>query len=324
MKKFIIILLLLSNFSFAQIYYSHYLDATSEWRILHRDTNGVPPYQNLRYETVFFNGAEDIGGFTYYKMFRTYFNIGYEYDFSAIIYPQSSNITQFMGYFREDPDGKFYTKNSIGSEVLYFDNQVLLNAQVGGVYFMHPDGLTSPTCTTQNAGTLTIDGLNLKTLFSGNDFLSGGSAVEGVGMVFNDCYAPNFIDANYGGMFPRIHCYTKQGQTYSFYGTYNLPSNIGQISCDTFPLADRTGLGINVFGTNEISMYPNPTSTTVSISSKDALDAITVYDIQGRKMQTNSVAGTETTIDISHLQNGTYLVEVITINGKSVSKLIKN
>lgn len=312
------------NLSFSQIYYSHYLDQTSEWRVLNRNSSSSPPYQDFRYETVFFDGYEDINGFTYHKMYKTYYSIGYTYDFSAIAYPQSSNLTQFVGYLREDNTGKFYMKYSVGSsEIVYFDNQILINAQIGNHYFQHYDGLTNPSCPIVTISSMTINGLNSKILFSSSDIFSGGSAIEGVGMVFNDCYAPTFVDNNYAGMFARIHCYTKQGQTYSFYGTYSLPNNIAQISCSTFPNADRQSLNSENFNQSQVAIYPNPAINTITLSSNDRINLIVVYDIQGREIQTKSVYGTDVTMDVSNLQAGTYLIQIKTDKGKTTSKLIK-
>lgn len=315
-------MLMICNRSVSQIFYSHYLDQTSEWSVLNRDTNNM--LQNLRYETIFFSGFEDINGLTYHKMYKTYYSIGYSYDFSAIAYPQSSNFTQFIGYFREDNTGKFYIKYSVGSnEIIYFDNQGVINSQVGGDYFQHYDGSTNPYCPSGSIGSMVIAGLNSKTLFSGTDVFSGGSAIEGVGMIFNDCYAPTFVDNNYAGPFKRIHCYTKQGQTYSFYGNYNLPNNIAQINCSTFPVANRQNLNNTLFDESKVYIYPNPAESSVTIASKDRMISIIVFDIHGRQILTNNVNGTEIAIDVSNFEKGSYLVQVNTENGNSISKLIK-
>ena len=129
MKKILklIALLLISNFGYSQIYYSNYLDATSEWREIEK--HGEAAYQDITFRTIFLEGLENINGYTYYKMYQTYYKIGYDIGYTTILYPQTANTTQFIGYFREDPNGKFYLYIN-GSDTVYFDNQTVLNAQI--------------------------------------------------------------------------------------------------------------------------------------------------------------------------------------------------
>ena len=322
MKKLLklMVLLLVCNFGYSQIYYSNYLDATSEWKIINRDTN--TGFQNFRYETLFFDGFENIGGYIYYKMYRTYYYIGYEYDYSSVIYPQSSNFTQFVGYFREDNTGKFFMKYDVNSsDIVYFDNQLLLNTQLGDNYFLHYDGLTNQYCSTSTINSMLISGLNSKMIFSGTDILSGGSALEGVGMIFNDCFTPMSIDNN-GGMYSRIHCYTKQGQSYAFYNNYHLP-NFVLVDCNSFPNANRQGLSTLTYENSNFKVFPNPANTIVNITSNNKnIKEITLSDMQGRLLKTIEVNNINTQLDISNYQTGTYLITIKTDYGTSNSKLI--
>jgi len=323
MKKLLklMVLLLVYNLGYSQTYYTHYLDATSEWKIINRDTNAG--FQNFRYETWFFDGFENINGYTYYKMYKTYYYVGYEYDYSSVIYPQSSNFTQFIAYFREDNTGKFFIKYDVSSnDIVYFDNQILLNTQLGDNYFLHYDGLTNSYCSTSTINSMLISGLNSKMIFSGTDILSGGSALEGIGMIFNDCFTPMSIDNN-GGMYSRIHCYTKQGQIYSFYNDYYLPNNIGLINCNTFPNANRQGLSTLTYENSSFKVFPNPAKTIVNITSNNKnIKEITLSDMQGRILKTENINNTNAQIDISNYQSGTYLITIKTDYGTSNSKLI--
>jgi hypothetical protein len=68
--------------------------------------------------------------------------------------------------------------------------------------------------------------------------------------------------------------------------------------------------------------YPNPTSgiVTVQNTSIQAGDIIEIYDMNGQLVQQFSAAEKQTTIDLSALKRGTYILKV---NGKQV-KIIKN
>jgi len=68
------------------------------------------------------------------------------------------------------------------------------------------------------------------------------------------------------------------------------------------------------------SLYPNPTNTnfTITLSDLDTLQKATIYNSLGQEVLTS----TRTTIDVSSLSKGVYVVEVQTSTGKGSEKLI--
>lgn len=73
---------------------------------------------------------------------------------------------------------------------------------------------------------------------------------------------------------------------------------------------------------NLVGMYPNPTSNIVNISTKNGLQVtnVSVYTMTGQKVLERS----STTLDVSNLTNGIYMVKVQTANGKAFTqKLVK-
>ena len=76
---------------------------------------------------------------------------------------------------------------------------------------------------------------------------------------------------------------------------------------------------------NMISIYPNPTSGIVTISSSQAIENINVFDITGKLVynQTKTDKHIYTEIDLSGLANGVYLIQTQTANGElSKSKVV--
>ncbi|MDR0833390.1 MAG: leucine-rich repeat protein [Candidatus Symbiothrix sp.] len=75
-------------------------------------------------------------------------------------------------------------------------------------------------------------------------------------------------------------------------------------------------------GNGTLKSYPNPTSGTVTVenASIQAGDKIEIYNINGQLVQQFSAAEKQTTLDLSTLKRGTYILKV---NGKQV-KVIKN
>ncbi len=62
----------------------------------------------------------------------------------------------------------------------------------------------------------------------------------------------------------------------------------------------------------EFSLFPNPATNILNIEFADTVESIDLYDLKGRKILTSS----DTQIDISNLNQGTYFVKVSS-NGKS-------
>lgn len=313
-------MLLISNLGYSQIYYSHYLDATSEWRVI--EHRGEASYHNIYFKTIFFDGLENINGFTYYKMYQTYYTIGYEVDYSSVLYPQSSNVTQFIGYFREDATGKFYLYSN-GTEIIYFDNQSVLNAQIGDFLYGQ---FSQSSCQIDYIGNNILNGINLKQIKcdTTNSNTGTASSVEGVGNIHNSCYSI-WQEDNSLMTFERTYFYSKQGQNLTFYDNVYTPiGTTGYIYYFTFANADHQSLSVKSNENNSIKVFPNPAKTVVTVASNDEnIKEILLCDMQGRLLKTVEVNKLNTQLDISSYQSGTYLITIKTDRGISNSKLIK-
>jgi len=69
-----------------------------------------------------------------------------------------------------------------------------------------------------------------------------------------------------------------------------------------------------------VKIYPNPVSTTFSVTSSDPITSVELYDTLGRKIQ--NFKG-NSTFNIEKLERGVYFVKVQTNKGSSVEKIIK-
>lgn len=76
-----------------------------------------------------------------------------------------------------------------------------------------------------------------------------------------------------------------------------------------------------------VSIYPNPVTDKVTIVKNNAisLDAVTIYDIKGKLLNTIDLKNMEKdkTIDISNLQAGIYILKIKTDNYSFIKRLIK-
>ena len=72
----------------------------------------------------------------------------------------------------------------------------------------------------------------------------------------------------------------------------------------------------------EFSIYPNPASKIVTISSSDemAIDQVNIYNQVGQMVLHQQ--GSDKTVDVGALHPGLYIVEVVSDLGRSIVKLI--
>ena len=97
-----------------------------------------------------------------------------------------------------------------------------------------------------------------------------------------------------------------------------------------FPIITNTvsttfsNLSNSSFGRNELfSIFPNPTKNSLNInllSENEILNSV-IYNLLGQKLISSK---SQQRIDVSSLQQGTYLIEVETKNGMSTKRFIKN
>ncbi|MDD2576500.1 MAG: T9SS type A sorting domain-containing protein [Bacteroidales bacterium] len=75
---------------------------------------------------------------------------------------------------------------------------------------------------------------------------------------------------------------------------------------------------------NSITLYPNPASKEVNISSESVINSIEVFNSLGQSIYQVKVKSKEKTIDISSFSKGVYIIGVSTDKGYIRKKLIKN
>ena len=76
-----------------------------------------------------------------------------------------------------------------------------------------------------------------------------------------------------------------------------------------------------VFENPSVSISPNPVQNMLYINTLDQVREVTVYNLLGKTVLT---AASNNNLDLSHLTNGIYIVNIITDKGSSSHKLTKN
>lgn len=91
--------------------------------------------------------------------------------------------------------------------------------------------------------------------------------------------------------------------TYNINGTLSIPENtIGEL----------------------VNLYPNPTSDVITISSSSEIISIQLVDMSGKLIQSTDTQSTMANLNLSTLKNGVYLLQIETVNGTVIKKVIKN
>lgn len=296
MKKNLLSLLLflVLQLSYSQPY-SHYLDGTCEWKYY---SSGWSINGYYQYDTVYFDGYEVINGVSYYKQYRN------STQTTIWWYGETTSETNLYGpgYVREDPNGSFYYLNTAdNTETLYFDNQTILNTQVGDIY-------PGESCTVQSTQSINLGTTQLKKI---NGVMAGPTrgSIEGVGYLGLPCGTG--FESNYD-----MQCYTKQGNTIQF----------GTIDCNSFPPANRQSLSTpsNTLASS-IVVYPNPSKGPFKIVAYLDYNEIRyiLSNMQGSVVKNGIITSQTQEIDISNFANGVYLLKLEMKDKFYYQKIIK-
>ncbi len=81
--------------------------------------------------------------------------------------------------------------------------------------------------------------------------------------------------------------------------------------------------GVDDFSAANFNVYPNPVQDVLNISTSNSVDAIAVYDVLGKLVLATTPGTISSTIDVSSLQSGVYLVKVTIAGASKTVKVIK-
>ena len=109
-------------------------------------------------------------------------------------------------------------------------------------------------------------------------------------------------------------------------GSYTVTYNVSDASGNSATEVTRTinvesNLSIDENIKNTLKMYPNPAKNSWKISASIIIESIELYDIVGRKVLSDNPKTQDYEINGTLLTKGVY---ILLLNGKEVSRLIKN
>jgi hypothetical protein len=81
--------------------------------------------------------------------------------------------------------------------------------------------------------------------------------------------------------------------------------------------------GIDDVNSANVSLYPNPASSTVTLKGIEGKATVTVVDMNGRKAGEWTVNEGELTIDVTDMAQGAYFVRIVTSHNSIVKRVVK-
>jgi len=226
----------------------------------------------------------------------------------------------------------------LGPDSIYCANEFTLDAGGDGVTYAWSDGSSSQTNTvtvsgnysvtvTSDDGCIVEDDINLTLLETpgvdlGEDFklcisydqtqlLSAGNSFAGY-LWSTGATTPNIVVG--------AGVTTIGNQTYSV----TVTADNGCTGEDAVVVEYSMCVGIDESAnSNTVSLFPNPASDVVSLTSiGENISKVQIFDLTGKMIYTNSPASDRLDVNTSQFASGTYIVKVITNNESATLRLV--
>lgn len=146
---------------------------------------------------------------------------------------------------------------------------------------------------------------------------------------FNFTNMDNFDAGVSVSLFDRFTNKTTDVRTNTVY-TFEMGAGVNQWGKNRFELIlnGKATTGVNNTIANKatnttLSVYPNPATDVlnISLSNGTTIETVNIYNISGKLVNNTKLNGNQ--IDISQLNSGVYMVEVLTANGSFKTKFVK-
>jgi len=195
-----------------------------------------------------------------------------------------------VSYYINKANNCYFANNNFG--VYFSDN------------FIYQPIITNLNFTPQiNDTNIVTDTLNW-TIVYGEYVAHGGEQY----MIIGDFYPDSLTDT--------LHTGTGNGSGYYFIDDVN-------VHCCTCDSTTSLHAGVAEIKQEEITIYPNPTTTTLTITSTDKLKEVRMYNLLGEEILAITPNNNQSTININQFSKGIYFVEIKTEKGVVRKKVVK-
>lgn len=105
--------------------------------------------------------------------------------------------------------------------------------------------------------------------------------------------------------------------------TYYVTQSTGNCESAYHPITVNQVLGTTKPSFNNLSVYPNPAGSVITVSNSDVISHITVRNLLGQRVINQLANASATQVNIGALSAGTYILQVNTAKGSKTVKVIK-
>ena len=100
---------------------------------------------------------------------------------------------------------------------------------------------------------------------------------------------------------------------------------VGTGNCASLPIEVKVTitLGLNDLDLAALKYYPNPAESQLTVSYKDVIKSLEVFDLSGKLIKTQAFESNDVRLDVSTLSAGTYMIKVRTNAGSQFIKIVK-
>lgn len=100
-------------------------------------------------------------------------------------------------------------------------------------------------------------------------------------------------------------------------------ANWGQVEDYSIEVTKGTGVSVRENALAGFSYFPNPSSGVVQLESAKSIESVSLYNLVGQQVFTVVVGATASSLDVSHLSAGTYIMKVIANGEMGTYKFLK-
>lgn len=213
-----------------------------------------------------------------------------------------------IGGLRENEQKQvFYYNNAQNQSILLYD----FSLSVGDTFDFNTGSDSNIPFIIRSIDTVTYNGWKTRRFELVTDVQFAGIWIEGIGNREGLVFGLHYNTAQNWGA---VRCYLHNNEL--IYSDYTR----GGEDC-TNPL---TSLNETSLEDLSITLYPNPASEEVYLSSENIILSVDIFNFLGQKIYQTEVKATEKKLSTQSLSKGVYMVGVNTDKGYIVKKLIKN
>jgi hypothetical protein len=106
--------------------------------------------------------------------------------------------------------------------------------------------------------------------------------------------------------------------------TYYAVSSAGTCNSAALAVTANVTLSVGGFDNASFNYYPNPVTDVLTVSYSNAISEIVVYNLLGQQVLIAKPNATQTQVDLSGLNTGTYMVKVTSDEVSKTIRVVKN